>query len=442
MDNYVDIEKFSVKVKNDHGGAPAVHPKMLLKILFYSYANGIYSSREIEKRLCWDPYYIYLAGSQHVDHSTICNFILKYSDEIKDIFTILVYMMAGLGYVTLDFVAIDGTKIKANVSKEFTGTIKDFRKKRERIEKKIEEIINHTLTIEMDEKQMIRKEKKLDELLSKKKKIDEFLREIENENIPATQQIALTDRDARRVKDNENKYMGYNCQIAVDAEKHVIIGNDVFNTASDRNLLQPMIERIRTNIREDTEIGFDSGYFSSENLQYCDEQKLNVYLPEGRGEGGRKRVKSKTICSRDCMLEIDGNVRRLTCPGGQVMETTHATKDRDNYYYKFYPKRDVCAVCRLKNKCYGKSKKKRFVVKKEYFDSLPLREKMTEKLLSERGKSRMADRACIVEHVFGEIKEIFKFRRFIHRTLRKVKTIWNLICIGYNLRKLAKLSVG
>ena len=86
-------------------------------------------------------------------------------------------------------------------------------------------------------------------------------------------------------------------------------------------------------------------------------------------------------------------------------------------------------------------RKKRFVVKKEYFDTLPLREKMTKKLLSKKGKQRIAERACIIEHVFGEIKELFNFRKFLHRTLRKVRIIWNLICIGYNLRKLAKLSI-
>jgi len=79
------------------------------------------------------------------------------------------------------------------------------------------------------------------------------------------------------------------------------------------------------------------------------------------------------------------------------METTYATKDRNNYYYKFYPKKDVCDLCTLKEKCYGNAKKERFVVKREYFDALAIREKMTEKLLSKRGKQRIADRACVAE---------------------------------------------
>ena len=67
---------------------------------------------------------------------------------------------------------------------------------------------------------------------------------------------------------------------------------------------------------------------------------------------------------------------------------------------------------------------------------------MTEKLSSIQGKQRIADRSCIVEHVFGEIKEIFKFRRFIYRSLQKVKLMWNIVCIAYNFRKLARLAYG
>jgi transposase len=73
---------------------------------------------------------------------------------------------------------------------------------------------------------------------------------------------------------------------------------------------------------------------------------------------------------------------------------------------------------------------------------MSLRAQMTEKLSSEHGKKRMRDRACLIEHVFGEVKAIFRFRRFAHRSLEKVRVIWQLVCIGYNLRKMARLTYG
>jgi transposase len=85
LEEHVSVESFSEKVHNTAGGAPAVYPKMMLKVLFYSYAKGIYFSQEIEDRLKWDPHlktqhscYIYLGANQKVDYSTICNFIVPF----------------------------------------------------------------------------------------------------------------------------------------------------------------------------------------------------------------------------------------------------------------------------------------------------------------------------------------------------------------------------
>lgn len=447
VEEHVSVEQFSKTVKNDDGGAPAVHPKMMLKMLFYSYANGIYSSREIEDRLRWDPNYVYLSANQNVDHSTICNFILKYKAEIKALFSKLVYVIAKMGYITMEFTAVDGTKIKANVGKKFTGDVVEFENKRKKIEEKIEQILQHTTSEELNEKYKARRVNKLNDLRREKERIEAFLTKVEkseNKKEIIDGKINLTDPDARMVKDNETMYMGYNCQVAVDEKAHVIIGTEVFNDASDRGLLQPMVEEIETQTKKDlqkTELGFDAGYFSSENLQYCNARKLNVYLPEGKGEAGVKQRKCEIIESRDCKLELDRKIKRLICPGGQIMETTNACGDRGNYFYRFYPEKEYCQSCQFSEKCYKNvNRKKRFSVKREYFDALPLREQMTEKLSALKGKQRIADRSCIIEHVFGEIKEIFKFRRFMHRTLQKVRVIWTIVCIAYNFRKLARLA--
>jgi transposase len=448
VERHVSLASFSSKVDNEEGGAPAVHPRMMLKVLFYSYAKGIYRSREIEDHLRWDPSYIYLSGNQKVDHSTICGFILEYKGEIEEIFTKLVYVMAEMGYIGMDFVAVDGTKVRADVSDKFTGNVKDFREKRERIEKKVDEILGHTLSEDEDEKYRERRARKLKGLRRDKEKIDSFLSEVEKEERKGKGgdiQVALTDGDARMVKDKSQKYMGYNCQAGVDDKQDVIVASEVFNDASESVVLQPMVEELRRQLGGDlraTGMGFDAGYFSSGNVRYCAEQRLDVYMPEGRGEGGTRRRREKTIGSRNCKLEIDGLRRWLSCPGGQVLEGKEEKKGNGSSdVYRFYPKAELCTGCGVRERCYkGVKRGKRFSVSKEYFDTLPLREAMKEKLSSARGKQRMADRSCIIEHIFGEIKEAFKFRRFLHRGLEKVRTIWSIICIAYDLRKLARLG--
>ncbi len=162
VEDHISLEPFSQSAKNELEGAPAVHPRMMLKIIFYSYARGVYSSREMEDRMRWDPNYIYLSANQRVDHSTICNFILKYGDEIKAVFSRLVYVMAKMGYITMDFVAIDGTKIRADAGMKFTGNVGEFRQKRDRIEKKIEKIMYHTTNEAVEGKAHC--EKKMDAL--------------------------------------------------------------------------------------------------------------------------------------------------------------------------------------------------------------------------------------------------------------------------------------
>ncbi len=333
VEEHISVEPFSQSIKNELEGAPAVHPMMMLKVIFYSYAKGIYSSREMEDRMRWDPNYIYLSANQRVDHSTICNFILKYREEIKAVFSRLVYVMAKMGYVTMDFVAVDGTKIRADAGMRFTGNVEEFRQQRDRIERKIEKILHHT-TDEKPEDQAHR-EKKLDTLEREKSKIEAFLTEVEQGETAPKGKVNLTDRDARMVKDKDSKYMGYNCQMAVDEESHAIVGAEVFNEASDRGLLRPMIEEVKNQTGDDlsqTDISVDAGYFSSDNIRYCHEQVLHVYLPEGAGEAGVRQWQGDVIRSRDCRLEIDGDIKRLTCPGGQVMETRVAKEDRGNYF--------------------------------------------------------------------------------------------------------------
>jgi transposase len=352
VEEHISVEPFSQSIKNEAEGAPAIHPRIMLKVIFYSYARGIYSSREMEDRMRWDPNYIYLSASQRVDHSTICNFILKYGKEIKDIFSRLVYVMAKMGYVTMDFVAVDGTKIKANAGRRFTGDVAEFQRQRDRIERNIEKILHHTTDEEGESKT---REEKLDTLERENSKIDAFLTEVDQEEKPPEGKTSLTDRDARRVKDKDGKCMGYNCQLAVDEESHAIVGAEVFNEASDRGLLQPMIEEVTNQTGENlgrTDIGVDAGYFSSDNIKYCYEQGLDVYLPEGVGEGGVRQWQGDLIRGRDGRMEIDGNIKRLTCPGGQVMETMVAKEDRGVYFYRFRPDTVKCEGCKFRARCY------------------------------------------------------------------------------------------
>lgn len=405
---------------------------------------GCYSSRDIEGRTKWDQNVIYLSGNRPVDHSTICRFIEKYSEEIRQVFTSMVYVLKKMGFINYNVVAIDGSKIQGYGCKEFTGNIKEFREQKRRIEKKISLLMSSTCS------DTTQAEKRLKRWKHNLEKITSFLSEAEDSGNTENEHTRtnLTDRDARLVKDSGKVYLGYNCQTAADEENNIIVGCQVTNNASDRPQLVPMIKEVREHQGEEypeMKVVADAGYFTSENIEYAEENGIDLYLPEGKIEGGSQK-KGKTadrITSKDCVISASYENKTLTCPGGYTSTTDEPVHDHGNYFYRFYVPSTYCHECKYKSKChfnFRNGKSKRFNVKREYFDSQLARERMKNKLLSPEGRSIYNKRSCIIEHIFGEIKEYKHFRRFYHRGLEKVNTIWAIVCIAHNFRKMARLE--
>jgi hypothetical protein len=385
-----------------------------------------------------------LSCQQKVDYSTICRFIQKYSQEIEAIFSKLLYVLMKAGIVTAERIAIDGTKIEANVSGGSVSTVEEYRQKREQIRKKVAELLAHTSeqARDVDRRRQAKRAKKLQHL---HEKIERLLQQVEEaEKHDRQRKIHLTDPDARMVKDRERIYMGYNGQAAVDTAKEIILAAELVNEQTDVKQFVPMIKEIEQETGrplQQAEIVADAGYFSSENLQFANEQQLQAYIPEGRAEDGSKKRNSQTIEARDCRWEIDGKIRRLICPGGQVMETATTVESEKHYdFYIFYPEKRLCCQCSLFEKCYNNVKRrKRFKVKKEYFDSLNVRQRMRQRLSSDYAKEVFKDRS-IIERVFAQIKQNYHFRRLLHRGLQKARTIWKIVCTAHNFRRIAALA--
>lgn len=440
VEEKVDLKPFSAKLQNQDGGAEAINPKVILKILFYGYSTGIRSYREIEDHLQWDPHFLVLSCQQKVDHSTLCRFMQKYCEEVEQVLMRLYYVLDQMGIIKHGRTAIDGTKIAANVSlRRFVGTAEDYQKKSEKLGEQIRRMKEESENEQQDN------QSKVERLEASKQEIDRFLQELEQIQHNG-ERIHPVDPDARFVKDEEDVMMGYNAQVAVDRESHLIVASDVFNQASDSPLFQPMVEHLKNSPAAEKLTGSpivaDAGYFSSENVVYAEEEKLDVYIPEGKGKNGTKESGLQTITSKDCTIENQGEIKRLTCPGGQHMECSKESHcGKGKFYYLFYPIRDLCNLCPLKSQCLQNVRgKKVFKVKREYMNSIKSRERMKLKLSTSEGKEIYRSRASTVEHVFGTIKEALHFRKFLHRGLKKIRLIWRLICAAYNFRRLSTLG--
>jgi transposase len=182
VEEQVDTEPFELKRRNVNGGAPAKHVKLMLKVIFYAFSQGIYSMRELAKYLSENINFIYLSAYQSVNHSTLSRFINHYKEEIQDVFASILYVSSNMGYVTSKLVAIDGCRIKANASRNFTGNYTIFEKRKKTFKKMIANLLERSIRLEENES-IVNKDKERRKIERLKKtyenslnKIDAFLK--------------------------------------------------------------------------------------------------------------------------------------------------------------------------------------------------------------------------------------------------------------------------
>jgi len=178
--NSINIDDFITHKGKDLGGPEEYNPRTLLAIIFYAYSNGIFSSRKIDELCKHDVRYMFISGYETQKYSTICRFIIKYQMQLKEVFKKILYIADDMGYINYNIIATDGTKIQANASKKFTGTIEGFKKISTKSDEKIKLAIekHQSANVEIKREYWGNKKKRYEE---NKSKIDNFLNTAEAE---------------------------------------------------------------------------------------------------------------------------------------------------------------------------------------------------------------------------------------------------------------------
>lgn len=187
--NETDLSLFEQNYNNDEKGAKAYPPRVLLKIILYCYSRGIITSRKIEKACKENIIAMALAESCAPDHDTIAAFISKNNEAISKLFAQMLLKCFKLKLITGEMFAIDGCKLPSNAAKEWSGTIADLKKKRDKLEKYIQRVISRHKELDKntnakkthnkyrktmgDDKE--RREKNIKTLNNKLKKLNKFL---------------------------------------------------------------------------------------------------------------------------------------------------------------------------------------------------------------------------------------------------------------------------
>jgi transposase len=214
--NKMDLSLFEKKYNNDEKGARAYPPRVLLKVILYCYSKGIITSRRIEHACRENIIVKALAEDCEPDHGTIAAFISTNSEAVKDLFAQIVTQCAQLNLITGQMFAIDGCKLPSNASKEWSGTIKELRKKRDKLKEYIERIIKQHRELDKDEKAKRiqkpyaktmgeagdRRERSIERLEKKLEKLNTFLKTAEpRKGVSAGEvQSNVTDNESALIK--------------------------------------------------------------------------------------------------------------------------------------------------------------------------------------------------------------------------------------------------
>ena len=333
-------------------GNPAYHPAMMLKIYFYAYAKGIFSSGRIAQALKENIAFIFLAAWQKPNFRTISDFRKNNLKELGLVFAQIVGLCRQLGMVKLRHIAIDGTKIKANASAANTCA-------RERIEKEIKRWLEHAEAVDRQEGELYGPDKTGDELPEgirdpekRIKKLKELKKKLDAEG---GKNINKTDPDAVFMKTTHGIKTAYNAQVAVDAEQQVIIAAEVTNDAADVEQLLPMIEQAEENISKKVkECSADSGYSSGENLKAMATRKIDAYIPD-RDYQARQRGKPPGDFDKESFV-YDQRRDCYICVEGEELHFSHLQKRKKNKPLRIYRGR-TCQAWRFFRPLYHKQKR-------------------------------------------------------------------------------------
>lgn len=423
----MDLSCIYEKVSSE-GNLP-YHPKMMLKILFYAYASGIFSSRKIAKAVRENVALIYLAAWQRPNFRTINNFRKNNLKELGDLFVQIIGICQKLKMVKLGHISIDGSRFKANAADRRTYD-------RKRIEREMKRLLDQAEKEDQEEDALFGPDKTGDELpkeIRNRNRRIEKLKEIQEQlDKEGKEKLNATDPDAVFMKTTAGIRTAYNAQAAVDEHFQVIVAAEVTNKPYDVDQLIPMVDQAEKNTGSSINIlTADAGYSSADNLEKLEPHKIDAYIPDDQYQSMVRRKKVSPFNKNNFIYDESRDV--FICPEGNQLKFVCPQRRNDKNAYLIYQCCE-CIGCQFFGHC-TTNKKGRTIHRRVLDEKI---KQMRLKLDSESGKSIYGKRKVIIEPVFGQIKAAMGFTGFMLRGLKKVNSEFKLVAIAHNLRKISK----
>jgi transposase len=458
------------------GGTSSYSPRMMLKVITYSYISKIYTNRTIEKALKENVNLMWLSGMSTPDYTTIHNFRSKrLKQAVEDIFGSIVEILIDGGYVKAENLFCDGTKIEANASRYSYIWKKNVEKRRIVLKERISDLLKNIDQLQKEEDAEygdrnleeisgeITSEKleklvtDINEKLSKSsspKVVSSNVKKLQKDYLPKWKKneqqskmlggrnsCSKTDPDAtffRMKEDHLNTSQlkpAYNIQIGT--ENQFILGYGVYQKADDTSVFIPVMEKIKKQIKSPLKnIVADSAYGSEENYSYLKDNKLGNYVKYSTFDFEKtSEFKNGKFLSSNFKYLSDED--QYICPNNQKLTFLYIQKSKSENGYiskKRVYKSQTCTNCPQQDQC-CKGKHGRYIQRSNKL--IEYRSIAKQNLESEKGIKLRSQRGVDVESVFGQIKHNDQFRRFNTHGLPNVSTEWGLICIAHNIKKMA-----
>ena len=267
-------------------GRPSYHPSVLLKLYIYGYLNRVQSSRRLEREAGRNVEVMWLTGRLVPDHKTIADFRKDNGPAIRKVCAQFVALCRAIGLLTKPSVAIDGSKFKAVNNRDKNFTRAKMERRLAQIEESVARYLSQLDTADLQEpsEALAVKTAHLKDKLAKLASELERLKAIEKAMLASPdQQVSLTDPDARSMATSGrgSGVVGYNVQVAVDTDHHLIVTHEVTNTGSDRSQLANVALQAKAVLGADhLDAVADRGYFNRPEILACAPAGTRVTLPK------------------------------------------------------------------------------------------------------------------------------------------------------------------
>ena len=386
---HVDMAAFSVS--RTGCGKAQYHPRMMLALLVYCYASGIFSSRRIEQATYRNVSVRFIAADSHPDHDTIAKFRRENGSAFQAAFAHILLLAKELGLLRLGTVSIDGTKVDANASKIKSLRYDRIQTLRAQLESDIAQLVAKAEAADREPgddglslpEEIARRQGLKAKLDAAAERLETAVQDSDDSDDPPApppeRQTNLTDPDSSIMrKSARHEYrQAYNAQAIVDAEgSQLVLATNVLATSNDRQDFDAFIDDLCSAHGKPQTLLADAGYAAEAIVEGLQRRNIEPLIAVARQSEPRP--------------------------------------------YDFRPPR--------------KSDKPPPAINAAW------RQGMVEKLQTDEAKTQYRKRKCTVEPVFGIIKSILGFTRFQLRSMEKVKMEWMLVALAYNCKRLNAIT--